>query len=413
VSEYVLKRALIVSKDEKVRTGSLGVAGERISPSKSSLVIDLGGNSFVYPALINTHDHMQGNYLPRIGPPGGSFYLTWLPWDNDLKASETFAERSRLSREELYSLSAYKNLFSGVTTVNDHFPQAINKDILPTLPIRAILNYGLAHEASSYDLKWGDGIEAEHQRAVENRWPFITHLAEGFDGESMKAVDKLEKLGVLDKYCLLIHCIGLSEGDIQKAAKAGASICWCGASNMLMFNVTCKIRKFLKAGINVTIGTDSAATGSCNILEEMRYDRELFRRMYGEDLPPKTIFEMVTVNAARAFKMEESIGSLDLGKSADILVIKGRAGDPYENLVSAAMEDIELLTLAGKPIYGEFRFLELLGGELPRGYSRITVGGRPMFVRGDPSALYLEIRQKVGFKKTLDFLPFEPELREG
>lgn len=413
MSEYVLKKALIVNRDERVRTGSLGVAGERISPSKSSALIDLGGNSFVYPALINTHDHMQGNYLPRIGPRGGSFYLTWLPWDNDLKSSDTFIERSRLSREELYNLSAYKNLFSGVTTVNDHFPQAINRDILPTLPIRAILSYGLAHESSSYDLKWGDGIEAEHQRAVENRWPFITHLAEGFDEESMKAVDNLERLGVLDKYCLLIHCIGFSDRDIKKAARAGASICWCGASNMLMFNVTCKIRKFLKAGINVTIGTDSAATGSHNILEEMRYDRELFRRMYGEELPPKTIFEMVTVNAARAFKMEESIGSLDLGKSADILVIKGRTSDPYENLVSAAMEDIELLTLAGKPIYGEFRFLELLGGELPRGYSRITVGGRAMFVCGDPSALYLEIRQKVGFKKTLDFLPFEPEFQNA
>jgi cytosine/adenosine deaminase-related metal-dependent hydrolase len=410
LSEYILKGALVVNGDEKVRTGSLGVAGERIFPSKSSLSVDLGRDSFVYPALINTHDHLQGNYLPRVGPREGSFYLTWLPWDNDLKASETFSERSRLSRKELYNLSAYKNLFSGVTTVNDHFPHRINRDILPTLPIRAILTYGLAHEASSYDLNWGDGIEVEHQRAAENNWPFITHLAEGFDEESMNGVDKLEKLGVLDKYCLLVHCIGLSDGDIKKVAGAGASIVWCGASNMLMFNVTCKIRKFLQSGINVSIGTDSAATGSYNILEEMRYDRELFRRMYGEDLPPKTIFKMVTINAARAFRMEESIGSLDPGKLADILVIKGRTGDPYENLVSAPMEDIELLILAGKAIYGEFRFLDLLGGELPQEYSRITVAGRPMFVRGDPSALYLEIRKKVGFKKTLDFLPFEPEV---
>jgi cytosine/adenosine deaminase-related metal-dependent hydrolase len=377
---------------------------------KNAHAVDLEGNTFVYPALINTHDHMQGNYLPRIGPPPGTFYLTWLPWDNDLKTSAIFTERSCLSREELYNLSAYKNLFSGVVTVNDHFPQAINRDILPTLPIRAILTYGLAHEASSYDLKWGDGIEREHQRAVKNGWPFITHLAEGFDEESMKGVDNLEKLGALDKYCLLVHCIGLSDGDIKKVAKAGASISWCGASNMFMFNVTCKIRKFLKAGINVTIGTDSTATGSYNLLEEMRYDRELFRRMYGEDLPPKTIFEMVTGNAARAFKMEDTIGILEEGKSADILVLKGRTGDPYENLVSAAMGDIELLTMAGKVIYGELRFLKLLGEKLPRGYSRIRVAGRDMFVAGDPAALYLGIRKKVGYKKILNFLPFEPEI---
>jgi cytosine/adenosine deaminase-related metal-dependent hydrolase len=410
VSEYIFKNALIVNPGKNLRTGSIGVAGERIRSLKNAAVIDLRENSFVYPALINTHDHMQGNYLPRVGPRPGTFYLTWLPWDNDLKASTTFTERSCLSREELYNLSAYKNLFSGAVTVNDHFPQAINKDILPTLPIRAILTYGLAHEVSSYDLKWGDGIEKEHQRAAKNGWPFITHLAEGFDEESMQGVNNLEKLRVLDKYCLLVHCIGLSDGDIKKVAQAGASISWCGASNMLMFNVTGKIRKFLKAGINVTIGTDSAATGSFNLLEEMRYDRELFRRMYGEDLPPKTIFAMVTGNAARAFKMQDAIGILEEGKLADILVLKGHTNDPYENLVSAAMEDIEFLTRAGKPIYGEFRFLDPLGGKLPRGYSRIRVAGRDMFVRGDPTGLYLGIRKKVGFKKVLDFLPFEPEI---
>jgi hypothetical protein len=352
---------------------------------------------------------MQGNYLPRVGPKPGTFYLTWLPWDNDLKASDTFSERSHLSKEDLYTLSAYKNLFSGVVTVNDHFPQALNKAILPTLPIRAILNYGLAHESSSYDLKWGDGIEVEHERAVKNKWPFITHLSEGFDEESMNGVPGLEKMGILDKHCLFIHCIGFSDEDIRKVAKAGASVSWCGASNMFMFNVTCKIRKMLQAGVNVTIGTDSSATGSYNFFAEIRYDRELYRQMYGEDLPAKKIFEMVTSNAARAFWMEDRTGALDEGKLADILVLKGRVSDPYENLASASMEDIEFLTLEGVPLYGELRFLDILGGTLPAGYSQITVAGRPMFVKGDPGSLYLEARKKIGFKKMLDYLPFEPE----
>jgi hypothetical protein len=64
---------------------------------------------------------------------------------------------------------------------------------------------------------------------------------------------------------------------------------------------------------------------------------------------------------------------------------------------------------AGKPIYDEFRFLELLGGENPGGYREITVGGRPMFIAGDPAALYRSIRKKAGLKKVWDFLPFEPE----
>ncbi|MDR2370854.1 MAG: amidohydrolase family protein [Treponema sp.] len=400
---------MLVTAGKTPRSGDLGIKGEKIVPPGEGVTVDLGNNSIVYPSLINTHDHLQGNYRPAVGPKPGIFYLTWLPWDNDLKASETFRERSKLTREELYAISGFKCLFSGVTTVNDHFPQKLNSTILPTLPVRAILEYGLAHEVSSYDLKWGDGVEIEHKRAVDNNWPFITHLAEGFDEEALHGVEALEKLKVLDKHCLLVHCIGFSDDDIKKVAKAGASVSWCGFSNMFMFNVTCKIRKMLKAGVNVTIGTDSSATGSANLLAEIKYDRGLYRKMYGEDLSAETIFKMVTVNAAQAFWMQDRIGALDEGKLGDVVVLKGRLDDPYENFAQASMEDIELLVLAGTPIYGELRFLDIFGGNLPKAYSKITVAGRPMFVKGDPAGLYREARRKIGFKKILDFLPFEPE----
>jgi cytosine/adenosine deaminase-related metal-dependent hydrolase len=262
-------------------------------------------------------------------------------------------------------------------------------------------------------LKWGDGIEVEHDRAVKNNWPFITHLCEGFDGEAMRGVGTLENLGVLDRHCLLVHCLSFSDADIKKVAKAGASVSWCGRSNMFMFNVTSKIRKMIKAGINVTIGTDSSATGSANLLEEMKFDRNLYRGMYGEDLCAEKMFEMVTYNAAKAFWMGDRTGTLDEGKLGDILVLKINHYDPYENLVNASMEDIELLVLAGTPVYGETRFLDIFDGNaalpsaLPPGYSRIEVGGRDMFVKGDPAGLYAEVCRKIGFRKNLDYLPFD------
>ncbi len=409
MSEYTLLNGFVVSSSQKVEKGPLFVSGEKIADRGGGVQVDMGAASVVYPSLINTHDHMRGNYLPRVGPKPGNFYLNWLPWDNDLHASSTIEERSHLSQEDLYLLSAYKNLFSGVLTVNDHFPHSLNEKILPTLPIRAITNYTLAHEASSYDLKWGDPQE-EHKRAVKNKWPFITHLAEGFDEEAINGVSNLRKLGILDKYCLFIHCIGFSDDDIERVAKSGASVSWCAASNMLMFNVTCKIRKFLQAGINVTIGTDSSATGSINMLEEIHYDRELYRKFYGEDLPAKTLFEMCTANAAKAFLMDKKTGILETGKSADMMVLKANHDDPFENFVAAGMNDIELLILAGKPLYGEMRFIDLLGGELPQGYTMINVAGRPMFVIGDPAGHYKTCREKIGFKKVLDYLPFEPEV---
>jgi cytosine/adenosine deaminase-related metal-dependent hydrolase len=398
-----------VSHGRKACIGSLNVKGKNITSQRGYISFDLQGRSCVYPSLINTHDHLQGNYRPQVGPPPGTFYLTWLPWDKDFKSSEIFKERSQLTREDLYALSGYKCLFSGVTTVNDHFPHEINCEILPTLPVRALLEYCLAHECSSYDLKWGDGIELEHSRAVEKGWPFITHLCEGFDNEAMHGIQTLENLKILDSHCLLIHCISFSDTDIKKVAKAGASVSWCGRSNMLMFNVTAKIRKMLKAGVNVTIGTDSSATGSANMLAELKYDRELYRSMYGEDLPAKKMFEMVTYNAARSFWMQDRIGTLDEGKLGDILVLRTSHDDPYENLVNAGMEDVEFLALAGMPIYGEIRFLDIFEGILPMGYTQIEVGGRAMFVKGDPAGLYTAIRKKIGFRKMLDYLPFDPD----
>jgi len=419
VFEYTLANGVIVTPEKKPHKGDLGVKGEKIvSPrvhpeTNGTVKIDLKEKSFVYPSLINTHDHLQGNYRPPVGPQKGKFYLTWLPWDQDLKASKTFQERSNLSREDLYALSGYKCLFSGVTTVNDHFPHHLNSQILPTLPIRAIEDYCLAHECSSYDLKWGDGIEIEHERAVTNKWPFITHLCEGFDKEAMHSIEALENLKILDEHCLFIHCISLSDDDIKKVAKAKASVSWCGFSNMFMFNVTAKVRKMLEAGINVTIGTDSSATGSANLLAEMKYDRELYQKLYGEDLPAETIFKMVTKNAAKAFWMQDKIGSLEEGMLGDILVLKAKDDCPYENLVNTGMLDIELLILAGSPIYGEMRFIDIFNGELPKGYTKITVGKKEMFVKGDPAGLYKEIRKKIGFKKELDYLPFEPAAEEG
>jgi cytosine/adenosine deaminase-related metal-dependent hydrolase len=412
VLEYVLANGVIVSPGKEAHIGNLGIKGEKIVSPNGINKISLKKKSFVYPSLINTHDHLQGNYRPPVGPKKGNFYLTWLPWDQDFKASKTFEERSALSREDLYALSGYKCLFSGVTTVNDHFPHNLNKQIIPNLPIKVIQKYGIAHECTSYDLKWGEGIEIEHERAVKNNWPFITHLCEGFDNESMHSIETLEKMKILDNHCLFIHCIALSDEDIKKVAKAGASVSWCGFSNMFMFNTTAKIRKMLNEGVNVTIGTDSSATGSANLLAEMKYDRELYRKLYGEELNAKTIFEMVTINAAKAFWKQDKTGSLEEGKQGDILVLKAKHDDPYENLLNAEMKDIELLVLAGKPIYGQMRFIDIFNGELPADYTKIKVGNKEMFVKGDPAGLYSGIRKKLGFKKKLDYLPFEP-VQEG
>jgi 5-methylthioadenosine/S-adenosylhomocysteine deaminase len=173
-----------------------------------------------------------------------------------------------------------------------------------------------------------------------------------------------------------------------------------------MFNVTMKVKKMVEAGINVALGTDSTATGSVNILEEMRFARDTYRAMYSEDLPAKTIVNMVTVNPARAFRMQKETGSLVEGRLADILVVRQRQEDPWESLVSARVEDIELLVQEGTPIYGDAAHEELFAGRGAQ-YTKVAVRGRKMLVKGDPAALMERVRKAVGFRKVLDFIPLD------
>ncbi|WP_036066017.1 amidohydrolase family protein, partial [Leptospira weilii] len=80
------------------------------------------------------------------------------------------------------------------------------------------------------------------------------------------------------------------------------------------------------------LGTDSSICGSLNLLEEIKNARKFYRTEYGEDLSPKTLFEMVTSNPAKAFRIENQLGSIEVGKIADLTILTRNFEDPYLNL---------------------------------------------------------------------------------
>jgi 5-methylthioadenosine/S-adenosylhomocysteine deaminase len=409
LNSYVMSGLTIVTPDTVIPAGSVQVDQRKLGRlgGKSKHDIRFSSGYAAFPALINLHDHFNGNYLPKVGPQPGEYYLNWAYWDKDFKNSHVIRnERSKISVDDRYFLSAYKNLFAGVVTANDHFPHELNEPFIPRMPMRAIRNYCLSHACSSFDLKWGDGFEIEHQRAKESDFPFITHLEEGFDPETMRGVETLDEKGCLDEYDVLIHCVAFSDEDIEKVKRAGATVGWCPNSNVFMYNLTCKIKKILAAGINVGLGTDSTATGSVNLLEEMRFAREIYRAMYAEELSARTLVDMVTVNPARAFRMQKEIGSLSEGKLADVLIIRQTRDDPYESLVELRFEDIELLIQEGTPIFGAKTHEELFVSREAQ-CKAVKVKGRDMLVKGDPAALMERVRAAVGFRKFLDFIPLD------
>ncbi|MFC1504411.1 amidohydrolase family protein [Spirochaetota bacterium] len=368
--------------------------------NKNDISVSLAGK-FVYPGLINSHDHMLGTYLPRVGHGP---YLNWKPWDEDLKNSDLYKERGKLANDDIYLLSVYRQILSGVTTVSDHIPHFINESFIDRSPVRIIRDYALAHECSSYDLNWGDGLEKEIAKAKKKDIPFITHIEEGYDKEALEGITFLNKKKGLFKNSVLIHCISCSKDDIKLIAQKKANFVWCPSSNMFMFNDTADVRNFIKEGVNVTLGTDSPMSGSLNMLEELKIAKKTYKKFYKKEINSKVLFSMVTQNAAKAFKLDEQLGSIENGKYADMMVTKKRSKDAYENLTKIEIKDIELVMRDGIPLYGTADFKDFFE-KSKVAYQQMTLNGEDRYMVGDVRGLKKRIDKALKFKKELDFLP--------
>jgi len=342
---------------------------------------------------------MLGTYFPRVG---NGPYLNWLPWDNDLKDSVIYKERAKFTNYELYFLSSLRNIISGVTWISDHIPHSVNEKFIDHLPINVIKNYTLAHEVSSYDLKWGDP-KTEHEKAKKNKIPFITHIEEGFDQESMKGIDYLKEYNALDEYTVLVHGIALSDEDIEEIAKTKASLVWCPNSNYFMFEKTGNVKKWIEKNINVCLGTDSPMSGGMNILEEINFANYLYQKLHSSALDPRTLFNMITINPAKAFRIPA--GTLKENTPANIVITKKVKPDPYENISYIKLSDISLVIINGKPVYGDINFKNILEYfKIP--YWEVNIENKDKFVaiRGTLKILR-EIKNKIEYFKYLPFLP--------
>jgi cytosine/adenosine deaminase-related metal-dependent hydrolase len=405
MKKWVISGMAILNPDKTTENANILIEDGRISlisnkDAAGNISINVSG--IISAGLINSHDHLLGNYYPKVG---NGPYENWLPWDNDLKSSPVYQERQQIENRDLYLLAAYRNLISGVTTVSDHIPHFVAAPFYDILPTKAIRNYSLAHSIASFALAWGDGVEIEYKKAVENDVPFITHISEGFDSETVNDIITLEKKGGLGDHSVLIHGIAFSEKDMDLIKKRNASVVWCADSNIFMFKKTANIKMLLDKKINVCIGTDSPMSGGINLLYEMRFGKNLYKKLYGTELSDEIIYKMVTSNSAKAFKLHDS-GDIKAGNIADLIVVKDRGGSYINSVVFAELKDIMLVVINGMPAYGDREFSSLFDS-LGIKYQNLSVKGKEKIVIGDIKGLLKRINKAVGFKKEFPFMPVE------
>jgi cytosine/adenosine deaminase-related metal-dependent hydrolase len=410
ITEWEISNANLILPGEISGPVDLCISSGRITgisgpsaPLPDLLHLNLHGLA-LFPTLINAHDSLLATYDSVRG--AGWPYLNWLAFDVDVKSSVAFKERLLIDAESLYLLGAYKNLLGGSVYVIDHIPDFVRAPFVNNLPVSILEDYGIAHSHCSYSLGWGAGTATEYTRAQKENLPFITHIAEGYDPESQNSLGRLYEEGGLGDRSVLIHGLSLSDRDLDRIADAGASIVWCPTANMQVYNECAPVRAILERGINLCIGTDSAMTGSADMLSELRAAASIYRQRFGEELEPERIFEMATRNAAKAFRMT-SVGSIGKGMAADFFVLKNSPGrNPHEALLDANQRDIYLLVHNGVPLYGDSdlsEFFELCG--VP--YDTILVHGEEKIVVKGLEALLKGIGLNVGYEKHFSFLPVD------
>ena len=161
----------------------------------------------------------------------------------------------------------------------------------------------------------------------------------------MRPLERMHKLGLLGPNLIAVHMVHLTEGEIELLAQQGCSVAHCPSSNLKHASGLAPVTALIEAGVNVGLGTDSAASNSrLKMFEEMRLAALLAKGQSGraEVLPAWQVLQMATLNGARALGLGDRIGSLVPGKAADIAAVDfssidlAPCYDPVSHLVYAA-----------------------------------------------------------------------------
>ena len=184
----------------------------------------------------------------------------------------------------------------------------------------------------------------------------------------------LAKVGITGPRATLAHCVHATAGEHQQLASSGTNVTHCPSSNLKLGSGVAPIPEMLALGIHVAIGADGApCNNNLDVFVEMRLAALLPKPRLGADAMPATkVLELATLGGARALGLEQEIGSLEIGKRADVLVVDPRAPhvtpsiDPVSTLVYAVQSrDVRHLFVDGRQLVENGALTSISGLHVP------------------------------------------------
>jgi 5-methylthioadenosine/S-adenosylhomocysteine deaminase len=364
----VIRNGVIFTVDEQdrvYRDGTVVVRGDRIAavgpsdqvgiPADTGRVIEAGGKMALIPGLIDTHSHSS---LLR-GVTENYQLLDWLP-------RYQLEHRALTEADAYYAalLSYLEALKGGTTCVMDMYrfmhrcaeaagdlglrvnlvPYAADtpgKDFFETMEStrrliesqhgsqggRVRVWVGLEHlfycspaayqTAVDYSRHYGVGIHTHSSEQKEEVEAVEQHFGH-------KPIHLFQQYGILGPQTAIAHCVWLDESEIQLLKDTGTAVCHCPISNAKLAGGIAPIPEMLQAGIRVGLGTDgNISNNNLDMFEEMKL-ASLLQKVKHYDaaaLPASTMLRMATIEGAKVLGLEREIGSIEVGKKADWVLL--------------------------------------------------------------------------------------------
>jgi 5-methylthioadenosine/S-adenosylhomocysteine deaminase len=203
-----------------------------------------------------------------------------------------------------------------------------------------------------------------HTHASENleEIAIVEHLS------GKRNVHYLCELGLTGQYIVLAHCIHLDDSEMEVLQTTGTHVSHCPSSNLKLASGIARVVEMLEREISVSLGADGAPCNNrLDMFTEMRTAALLQKVSHGpESLPALTALRMATINGAKALGLADEIGSIEIGKQADMILINLNSlnsvpsFDPVSTIVYAAeTSNVETVIIDGKIVMKERELLTL------------------------------------------------------
>ncbi|HYN26248.1 MAG TPA: amidohydrolase family protein, partial [Pyrinomonadaceae bacterium] len=202
-----------------------------------------------------------------------------------------------------------------------------------------------------------------HTHASENRHE--CELVEQATG--LRNIPYLDSLGLTGQHVALAHCIHVDDDEIAILKRTNTNVVHCPSSNLKLGSGIAPVKRMLEEGISVSLGADGAACNNrLDMFTEMRTAALLQKALHGpEVLPAKRALRMATIDGARALSLGNEIGSLEVGKRADVIVVKMDSlhSTPHQPdlasaiTYSAQLSDVETVVIDGQLVMREGKLL--------------------------------------------------------